>query len=121
MQTSKTDHVMINGRVFSNYTRALQKDAVRSTSSAHIAVDRRKHYLHYKHFSTAETVTGCQLAKLSCLFVFLKRKVCYRWIVFDVTPPKPKKDLNMWRASRPPSVLHRFAQLIYSCSATMQN
>lgn len=27
----------------------------RSTSSAYIAVDR-KHYLHYKHFSTAETV-----------------------------------------------------------------
>lgn len=38
-----------------------RRDIVRNTSSAHIAVDR-KHYLHYKHFSIAETVTRWEMA-----------------------------------------------------------
>ncbi len=74
---------------------------VRSTSSAYIAVDGRKHYLHYKHFSTAETESLDEnwqiLLFFVCLFVCFFKKhsitsVLCNQIVFDVTPPKPKKS-----------------------------
>lgn len=61
---------------------------VRSTSSAHIAVDRTKHYLHYKHFSTAETdVTG---QELSIHVGFKQHYMCI--IQYHVTPPKNQKS-----------------------------
>lgn len=54
MQTSKTDQVIIEQK---DGHPNQSHDTVRNTSSAYIAVDGIKHYLHYKHFSTAEPVT----------------------------------------------------------------
>lgn len=94
MQTSKTDHVMIKRRVQgdSKHLSFRKMQLVRSTSSAHIAVDRRKHYLHYKHFSTAETVTGWELTNSPC---FLNRVTCSRMQSGCVwcDTPKTKKIL----------------------------
>ena len=91
MQTSKTDHVMINRWIFDRQHTHLsfrKLQLVRSTSSAHIAVDR-KHYLHYKHFSTAETVSLDENRE-KFLVYSVTCALCNQ-IVFDVTPPKPKK------------------------------
>lgn len=58
MQTSKTDHVVNERKQDLLWTLEGRCGWVSSTSSAHIAVDGWKHYLHYKHFSTPEIVTG---------------------------------------------------------------
>lgn len=66
MQTSKTDQMMIEQRVWAHFQHLSFREmqVVRNTSSAHIAVDR-KHYLHYKHFSIAETFTEMRNGKCS--------------------------------------------------------
>lgn len=83
MQTSKTDHATIDRNPPSAIP---QKDAVRSTSSAYIAVDCAKHYLHYKHFNTAETeFIGRLLADTPIWLCFFKT-VIVEFNQADVTP-----------------------------------
>lgn len=85
MQTSKTNHAMNKRKQDLLWTLEGRCSEVSSTSSAHIAVDGWKHYLHYKHFSTPETVAGANWPKF--LFQVSLREF---WNQLDVTPPQPK-------------------------------